>query len=115
MINIITDYSHWKIDDQRIPIIKNTQEAFLLAHFIHNLTAVINRIIKARRRCAKEFTRESSKPYRRLQYMMNIAVKGQLYRECLNEVDRIKHGEGHNIDFDNYLNTGQIKLIKGSV
>lgn len=87
----ITKPESWPRRRNGQPIFKTTQEAVFYANLITKDKKSVDEIdlyLKAARRQIKA-EREKAQP--NLDRMMELATKGQFYRECLDEVKRIRN------------------------
>ncbi len=72
------------------PIFSTTKNAFLYAHLIIDKVSERTRIVKARELVLSRLKVMRANDTPNLQRMMDLAIKGQFYRECLEEVERIE-------------------------
>jgi len=86
----ISDLANWPKDRRGLPIFTSTHDALLYAQLVahdkdrQELLSISREDIYIK----LKHERHSKKP--NLQRMMDLAVKAQFYRECLEECQRIK-------------------------
>lgn len=90
MIYPLTDLNCWPLRDNGEPIFQSTNDAFLYAQLIYDLPEKQDLLDTYRHRAFSvlKFIREGKDPD--LQAMMDLAVRAQSFRECLEECQRIK-------------------------
>lgn len=90
MIYPLTDLNCWPLRENGEPIFQSINDAFLYAQLIYDLPEKQNLLHAYRDRTFNvlKFTREGNDPD--LQAMMDLAVRAQFFRECLEECKRIK-------------------------
>ena len=94
MIRTITDYNQWPRTKGGDPIFTCSEDAIFYAHLIMDKVQERTKIAKPRKRVLSDLKIMRAANHPNLQRMMDLAVKGQFYRECLEEVERIeKEGE----------------------
>jgi len=74
-------------------IFKDTHEAIYYAHLVDDRVSTYHLIEKWRRNTLQDL--EAIKTRRPLNFdrMMDLAVRSQFYRECMEEIQRINEGE----------------------
>lgn len=90
MIYPITDLNSWPLDLVGHPVLKTSNEAILYAQLIYNDTDKQAHLPHYRKEMHTELKREREKKEPNLDYMMDLAMRAQFYRECLEECQRIK-------------------------
>ena len=90
MVNLDEKAKQWPRTKSGEPIFKTTHEALFYANLIYNNKLLINEIDLYRRMARRGLRILRGKPDPDYNILMEIAVKGQLFRECLDEVRRIK-------------------------
>ena len=73
------------------PIFKTSEDAIFYAVLIFDKPARVQRIKKVRRTSLFDVGHRRKNPNPDLDILMQLAVKGQFARECLEEVDRLKN------------------------
>lgn len=87
---IITSFDNWPRRRNGQLIIQSTEEAIYLAHLIDSNPIVIDRLKSWRKQALLEIKRIKQTPRPNFQQMMDLAVRAQFFRECLEEVARIR-------------------------
>jgi len=87
---MITDLSQWPRSKAMVPIFTCSEEAIFYAHLIFKDEAERLKLVHLRRKVLFDLKVMRAKPIHNFQRMMDLAVKGQFYRECLEEVERIE-------------------------
>jgi len=87
---MITDFSQWPRSESGAPIFTCTEDAFFFANLIFKKAEERLNIVHLRRKVLFDLKVMRAKPVHNLQRMMDLAVKGQFYRECLEELERIE-------------------------
>jgi len=90
MRTIITDLSQWPKSKAGDPVFSCSEEAIFYGHLIFKLKEERLKLVHLRRKLLFDLKVMRSKPVHNFQRMMDLAVKGQFYRECLEEIDRIE-------------------------
>lgn len=90
MRTTVTDFNQWPRTKSLDPIFTCSEDAIFYAHLITDKVSERTKIAKLRAWSLFKLKamREQHNP--NLQRMMDLAVKGQFYRECLEEVERIE-------------------------
>jgi len=91
MIKTVRDFTTWPRTKAGAPLFTCTEDAIFYAHLIMDMVSERTKIAKLRQRALSDLKVMRANKYPNLQRMMNLAVKGQFYRECLEEVDRIEN------------------------
>lgn len=92
---IITNLSTWPKDRRGLPIFTSSQDAFLYAQLIENNPDKQKMLILSRQDAYIKLRHERHSKQPNLQRMMDLAIRAQLYRECSEEVQRIKDEQFH--------------------
>jgi len=87
---MITDLTQWPRSKNGAPIFTCSEEAIFFAHLIFKLEEERLKLVHLRRNVLFDLKVMRSKPTHNFQRMMDLAVKGQFYRECLEEIERIE-------------------------
>jgi len=74
-------------------IFTGSEQAIYFAHLVSDKIEVINQLTKLRKRAYFEIMEQRSKDRPNYQRMLDLAVKAQLYRECLEEIQRINDSQ----------------------
>lgn len=90
MIKTVRDYSNWPRTQAGNPILTDTGDAIFYAHLITGKVSERTKIVKLRQKTLFDLKVMRSKTGPNLNRMMELAVKGQFYRECLEELERIE-------------------------
>lgn len=96
MTATITDLANWPTRRDLQPILNSTEEALLYAQLIHRHIQRQTDLASYREQIYKLLSVERRRPNPDLQRMMNLAVRAQFYRECLEEAQRI-NAEARNL------------------
>jgi len=86
----ITDSAQWIRTKSGDPIFTCSEDAIFYAHLIFKDVPERLKIAKLRTGVLFDLKVMRSRNGGNLQRMMDLAVKGQFYRECLEEVERIE-------------------------
>ncbi|MBA7706765.1 hypothetical protein ES703_115622 [subsurface metagenome] len=87
---IVSDLTHWPRTKGGVPVLSCTEDATFFAHLIFIHANERLRLVHLRRRALFDLKVMRSKTSPNLPRMMDLAVKAQFYRECLDEVGRIE-------------------------
>lgn len=90
MVTLTEKAKQWPRRTNGEIIFKNTNQAIFYANLIANNKRLADDIDLWRRQARREVMAERQKTDPNYDRLMEIAVKGQLFRECLDEVKRIK-------------------------
>lgn len=90
MIYPLTDLNSWPLRDNREPIFKTTGAAISYAHLIYELPKIQDLIQICRLKAGIACKRERERKDVDWDKMMVLATRAQFFRECLDEVQRIK-------------------------
>jgi len=71
-------------------VLTTTEEAFWLAALVFDDPELVAKIESMRRRARSAFYADKIKDHKNYNMMMIHAFRSQLYRECLEEIDRLK-------------------------
>ena len=113
MLKAISDIKMWPTKNNGELVIENTHEALYLAHLISEDLDVIRKISRARDKAYLCLRVEKAKLRPDFQKMMDLAMKAQFCRECLEEVTRIRRGYPTRLDYDHFVLTGQPRIKMG--
>lgn len=83
-------YTHWPRGDNGELIIGNTQESHLLAFVISDDHVMIGRVKRWRSETLKRIEIEKTRSPVDYQLIMDLATRAQFFRECLEEIERIR-------------------------
>ena len=72
------------------PIFKSTQDALLFAHIIAGMPEFLDALTNYRANCYIQLNAERKRPDPNPQYMMDLAFRAQMLRECIEELSRIR-------------------------
>ena len=86
----ITDLTQWPRTKNGSPIFTCSEEAIFFAHLIFKDETERLKLVHLRRKALFDLKVMRAKATPNYQRMMDLAVKGQFYRECLEEVERIE-------------------------
>ena len=86
----ISDLAMWPRRRNGQPIFKSTNEAFLYAQLIYDTPPKKADLIIYRQEVYKQLKVQRDRKKPNLQNMMDLAVRAQFYRECLEECHRIE-------------------------
>jgi len=90
MIKFVRNYENWPRTKCQDPIFTCSEDAIFYAHLITDKVSERAKLVKLRQHVLFSLAgmRKNINPnYNR---MMELAVKGQFYRECLEELERIE-------------------------
>lgn len=87
---ILTTLSAWPHDRRGLPLFTCTQDALLYAQLIEKHPDKQKMLIISRQDLYIKLRHERNAKIPNAQRMCDLSVKAQLYRECLEEVQRIK-------------------------
>lgn len=91
MIKGITDFNQWPRTKADHPIFTCSEDAIFYAHLITDKVLERTKIARLRAGVLSDLKLKRSQDNPNLQRMMDLAVKAQFYRECLEEVERIEN------------------------
>lgn len=83
----------WPLRVNGEPIFTCTEDAIYFAHLINDRIEWINKLTKLRKKAYFDIGVQRSKAAPSYQRMMDLAVRAQFYRECLEEIKRINEGQ----------------------
>ena len=86
---IISDLANWPRTTKGQPIFKCSEEANFYANLIFDNEKEIKLIRNAMENARQDVHAMRAKGNANFNTMMHLAVKGQFFRECLEELDRI--------------------------
>lgn len=90
MVNLTERAEQWPRGENGEPVFRTDNEAIFYANLIYNKLALVEEIDLYRRMARREVTILREKPDPDLDMLYEIAVKAQFFRECLDEVKRIR-------------------------
>lgn len=90
MIYPLTDLNSWPLRRPYDPIFKTTNDAFLYARLIVDLEKYQKPLVFFRQQTIRSVKHEQQKENPEWDHLMALAARAQFYRECLEEVERIK-------------------------
>lgn len=92
MIKIARSFETWPRTKAGIPLFTYSGDAIFYAHLIINNEMERSKIARLKHETTFTLEKLRARPNPNLNRMMEMAVKGQFYRECLEEVERIERG-----------------------
>ncbi|GAH19934.1 unnamed protein product [marine sediment metagenome] len=90
MIKTARSFESWPRTKAGEPLFTCTEDAIFYAHLIINNEMERRKIVRLRLEVMFTLQAMRKKANPNLNRMMKLAVKGQFYRECLEEVERIE-------------------------
>lgn len=90
MVNLTEKATQWPRRRSGEVIFKTTNQAIFYANLIAYNKRLVDAIDLYRRQARRDLMAERQKPDPNYDKLMELAVKGQMFRECLDEVKRIK-------------------------
>ncbi|MBA7496157.1 hypothetical protein ES702_06755 [subsurface metagenome] len=90
---IIASLENWPKTKNGQPIFQGTEEAYFYANLIYKNEKEIKIIRKAMENARQDVHAMRERGSKDLDKMMHLACKGQFYRECLEELDRIHNNK----------------------
>ena len=90
MTNLTERAEQWPRRKNHEIIFKDTHQAIFYANLIASNKRLVDEIDLCRRQARRELMAERQKPVLNHDRLMDIAVKAQFFRECLEEVKRIR-------------------------
>lgn len=90
---IVSNLENWPKTRDGHPIFKCTEEAFFYANLIYKNEKEIKMIRKGMEIARQDVHAMREKGSQNFNKMMHLACKGQFYRECLEELDRIHNNK----------------------
>lgn len=90
MRDVISDLANWPRRRNQEPIFKSTNEAYLYAQLIFDKPEKQTGLTSYRENTYRQLALERSKKKPNFTTMIALAARAHFYRECLDEVDRIK-------------------------
>jgi len=82
--------ANWPLMENGQPLLKTTNQALLYAQLIYKREDKQKQLAVCRAGIYKPFYQERDKKDPDFDIMMGLAIRAQFYRECLEEVQRIK-------------------------
>lgn len=86
-------FESWPRTQAGDPMFMTTEQAIYFAHLVSDKIETITCLTKARKRAYFEISVQRAKTTPNYQRMMDLAVKAQFYRECLEEITRINDSQ----------------------
>lgn len=86
----IKDLDNWPANRNGQPIFNTTQDAYLYAQLIWDKPQIIEELNGCLKDALANLKFERSQKQPKLNMMMHMVYKTQFYRECLEEIQRIK-------------------------
>lgn len=83
------NFANWPRDAGDSPIFTCTEQAIYYAHLCSDDEDEIDRLTRLRKGAYARIAEQRAKRQPNYQRMMDLAVKAQMYRECLEEIKRI--------------------------
>lgn len=80
----------WQKDEEGVPVFRSTNDAHAYAHLIVDDEYECERMKILKKSVYDELDNAREAGHLSLQKLLNMACRCQLYRECIEEVDRIK-------------------------
>lgn len=87
----ISTLVHWPLRHNKEPILNSTEEALFYAQLIHKNPIKQAALVTYRIQTYSQLRVEREKENPDLQFMMDMAVRAQLFREAYVEAARIQH------------------------
>lgn len=87
---LISDLADWPRRRNQEPIFRSTNEAYLYAQLIYDNPGKQTALTSYRENTYKKLAVERSKKKPNFSIMIDLAARAHFYKECLDEVDRIK-------------------------
>ena len=85
----------WPKDRKQRPIFQSSEDAVFYAHLIVNHVDLVERLKVYRLDIYNKLAWEKQRKNPNFQLMLNMACNAQFYRECIEEVSRIKSRSNH--------------------
>jgi len=82
----------WPLRVNGDPIFTCTEDAIYFAHLINDRIEWIDKLTRLRKKAYFDIGIQRTKVTPSYQRMMDLAVRAQFYRECLEEIKRINEG-----------------------
>ena len=86
-------FESWPRTKTNDPIFTCSEQAIYFAHLVSDNMEMVNRLTELRKSAYFDIGVIRSTPSPNLQRMMDLAFKSQLYRECLEEIQRINESK----------------------
>lgn len=86
-------FESWPRTQAGDPMFTCTEQAIYFAHLVSDKIEVVDLLKKLRKRAYYDIATQRAKPTPNHQKMLDLAVKAQLYRECLEEITRINDSQ----------------------
>ncbi|MBA7603615.1 hypothetical protein ES703_10729 [subsurface metagenome] len=90
MRDVISDLANWPRRRNQEPIFQSTNEAYLYAQLIYNNPREQTALSFYRVNTYRQLALERSKKKPNFSTMIDLAARAHFYKECLEEVERIK-------------------------
>lgn len=81
----------WPRDNKGRVYMKSSEEAIFYASLMYDNPSKVEEIKRLRRESISQVGAKRNKPDIDMDLLLQIATQGQFYRECLEEVDRLKN------------------------
>lgn len=91
MTKIIDRLDFWPTNNAGQPLIETTEAAIFYGTLIYDKPDRVKEIYRLRTETVEEVTVRMNREDVNLDLLMILAVKGQFFRECLEEVDRLNN------------------------
>jgi len=86
-------FESWPRTKDGNPMFTCSEQAIYFAHLVSDRIETVNLLTKLRKRAYFDIAAQRSKPTPNYQRMLDLAVKAQMYRECLEEITRINDSQ----------------------
>ena len=86
-------FESWPRTKAGVFIFTCTEQAIYFAHLVSDRIEVIDTLIKLRKKAYSSIAQLRAGHSSNYQRMMDLAVKAQFYRECLEEIQRINDSQ----------------------
>lgn len=86
-------FETWPMTQSGDPMFTCSEQAIYFAHLVSDRIEMVALLTKLRKRAYFDIAVQRSKTTPNLQRMMDLAVKAQFYRECLEEITRINESK----------------------
>lgn len=93
MRRTVESFGTWPRTKKGDPIFRFTEDANFYAHLIFNKEGEQRKIAQARKRVQYDLQLKRSQDNPNYNRMMELATKDQFFRECQEEIERIKEEE----------------------
>jgi len=86
-------FESWPRTIKGDPIFTSTEQAIYFAHLVSDKIEIVNLLTELRKKAYFGIEVQRSKAQPSYNIIMNLAVKAQFYRECLEEIVRINDSQ----------------------